>query len=151
MTTGKPTFQSPSAGQRATANRLRREMTEPERALWRAMRNHVPLRGSHFRRQSSLGPHIVDFCCFGSRLVIEVDGEQHGWEINAGKDEQRDAFLQSQGFRVLRFSNHDVRRSMAVVLDTIWAALNDPHFQAVGATPTPSPSPQGGGGQLGAH
>ncbi|WP_406858152.1 endonuclease domain-containing protein [Alsobacter sp. KACC 23698] len=150
MATGKPTYPSRNERQRACATRLRREMTVPERLLWRVVRNHIPLRSTHFRRQVALGPYIADFCCLAARLVVEVDGEQHGWETESRKDAARDAFLHRQGFRVLRFSNHDVRRSMPGVLDTIWAALNEPQSLGLGATPTPSPSPQGGGEHAGA-
>jgi very-short-patch-repair endonuclease len=109
---------------------MRREPTEAERRLWRGLREHVVVSASHFRRQVALGPYIADFCCLGSRLIVEVDGEQHGSEVGLERDAQRSAYLQAEGFRILRFSNRDVMTSMSVVLDTIHASLshfNDKH------------------------
>ena len=124
---------------------MRKEMTEPERRLWKAMRRRLPQDGSHFRRQVSLGPYIADFCCLGERLIVDFDGNQHGLEADLLRDAERDAYLGSQGFRVLRFTNNAVLRELEGVLDTIWAALNGARGE-FRATPTPSPSPRGGGG-----
>jgi very-short-patch-repair endonuclease len=122
--------------QTAQAHAMRVEMTEPERRLWKAIRAHLPLERTHFRRQVSIGPYIVDFCSHSLMLIVEVDGEQHGFEGNRVRDSRRTAFLNSQGYCVLRFSNRDVMLDIGVVLDTIFAAQ---------PTPTPYPSPQGGG------
>ena len=113
-------------------------LTEPERRLWWHLRNRLPLSDTHFRRQVPIGSYIADFCCLGARLVIEVDGGQHTTDQAGAYDNRRTAYLTSQGFRVLRFTNSEVMLNMTTVLDTIHAAL-------VRATPTPSPSPQGGG------
>ncbi len=131
----KPT--SPRA--KSNAARLRRKLTEPEKRLWRHLRDRLPLNETHFRRQVPLGSYIADFCCLGARLVVEVDGGQHTTDRAVAYDNRRTAYLESQGFRVLRFINNEVMLNMNSVLDTIHAAL-------VRATPTPSPSPQGGGG-----
>jgi very-short-patch-repair endonuclease len=125
------------ARQATFAKAMRREMTEPERKLWKAMRWRLPVEGTHFRRQVPLGPYIADFCSYGARLIIEVDGNQHGDDTSITRDAARTAHLESQGYRVLRFSNHDVMVAIDSVLDTIAAALE--------MTPTPNPSPQGGG------
>jgi very-short-patch-repair endonuclease len=116
---------------------MRRAMTEPERKLWKALRWRLPIAATHFRRQVPIGPYIADFCSHGAGLVIEVDGNQHGDDAMRLRDAARTANLNAQGYRVLRFSNHDVMTSIDVVLDTIAAALEP--------TPTPNPSPQGGG------
>ena len=113
---------------------MRRDMTEPERKLWKALRWRLPIEGTHFRRQVSIGPYIADFCSHGAKLIIEVDGEQHGDEMIAMRDSTRTAFLNSAGYRVIRFSNRDVLLEIDSVLNTIAAALE--------ATPTPNPSPQ---------
>ena len=123
---------------KSNAGRLRRALTEPEKRLWRHLRNRLPLSDTHFRRQVPIGSYIADFCCLGARLVIEVDGGRHTTDQAIIYDNQRTAYLESQGLHVLRFSNTDVMLNMNAVLDTIHAAL-------VRATPTPSPSPQGGG------
>lgn len=86
----------------------------------------------------AVGPYIADFCCLGARLIIEVDGNQHGTDKAEVYDAHRTTYLEKEGFRILRFSNFEVMCEIDVVLDTIYAAL-------VSSTPTPGPSPQGGG------
>ena len=81
---------------------------------------------------------IADFCCLKARLVIEVDGNQHGFDENIRADAARTRALEAQGYRVLRFTNREVMTSIDVVLDTILAALGT-------APPTPNPSPRGEG------
>jgi len=76
------------------------------------------LEGIKFRRQEPIGDYIVDFVAFENRLVIEVDGGQHADE-EKDKDTRRDAWLRSQGFRVLRFWNNEVLQNLEGVLETI--------------------------------
>jgi very-short-patch-repair endonuclease len=121
--------------QAAFTKAMRRNMTGPERKLWNALRHGIVMDGSHFRRQVPLGPYIADFRSYGAKVVIEVDGEQHGADGARERDASRTAFLQAKGYRVLRFSNRDVMLHIDIVLDTIVAAL----------APTPTPSPRGGG------
>jgi very-short-patch-repair endonuclease len=101
----------------------------------------VPLAGTHFRRQVSIGPYIADFCSYGAKLIVEVDGNQHGTDGAREQDAVRTAFMQTQGYRVLRFSNRDVMLHIDMVLDTIAASL----------APTPFPSPRGRGESKGNH
>ena len=91
-----------SATTRARA--LRRDSTDAERAMWRILRDRR-LAGFKFRRQQPLGPFFADFACFSHRLIIEIDGGQHA---DNPADERRTAWLERQGFRVLRFWNNDV-------------------------------------------
>ena len=126
---------------RAVARGLRRSLTEPERRLWWHLRHRLPSEGTHFRREVAIGPYVADFCCVGEHLIVEVDGEQHGFDRNRIRDEQRTQFLEQRGFRVLRFSNREVMTSIDIVLDTILAALGT-------SPPTPGPSPQGGGEEV---
>jgi very-short-patch-repair endonuclease len=120
-------------------------MTEAEKRLWWHL-DRVPVEGTHFRRQAAIGPYVVDFVCHGSKLVIEVDGSQHGLDQALQSDADRSAWLSSQGYRVLRFWNNEVLTQVDVVLDTIYAALYTTSPNGARAdTPTPSPSPQGGG------
>jgi len=129
--------------QAAFANAMRQDMNAPERTLWKALRRRVPVEGTHFRRQVLLGPYIADFCSYGAMIVIEVDGNQHG-TVEAGEhDAIRTAFMEAQGYRVLRFSNRDVMLHIDMVLDTIAASLS--------SAPTPNPSPLGGGDVQGNH
>ena len=107
---------------RATARRLRANSTAAEVLLWRELRV-LETKGTHFRRQVPIGPYVVDFACMASRLVIEVDGSQHGEEPNRSRDEMRTRRLESEGYRFLRFWNNDISRNPAGVLDVIYAAL----------------------------
>jgi very-short-patch-repair endonuclease len=126
-------------------------MTPAERRLWWHL-DRVPVPGTHFRRQAPLGPYIVDFVCHSAKLVIEVDGAQHGFKRNAAADLIRTQWLEAQGYRVLRFWNDEVLRQVDGVLDTIYAALySSLSLGGRADTPTPvalratRPSPQGGG------
>jgi very-short-patch-repair endonuclease len=82
--------------------------------------------GFHFRRQAPVGAYIVDFISFRSQLVIEADGGQHGMPEGTQADGARDAFLRSQGFRVLRFWNSDIDANLAGVMESVLSALRDP-------------------------
>jgi very-short-patch-repair endonuclease len=77
------------------------------------------LEGIKFRRQEPIGEYIVDFVAFEQRLVIEVDGGQHADQKEKDKDIQRDVWLGSQGFKVLRFWNNEVLQNLEGVLETI--------------------------------
>jgi very-short-patch-repair endonuclease len=103
------------------ARQLRKNMTDAERWLWYELRARR-FDTSKFRRQASIGPYIVDFVCFESKLVVELDGGQHASQVNF--DGTRTAWLNSQGFRVLRFWNHQLFEESEAVLETIWNALN---------------------------
>ena len=82
--------------------------------------------GFHFRRQAPLGPYIVDFICFGSSVIVEADGGEHGLPEGTERDRIRDAFLRSQGFQILRFWNSDIDQNLEGVMETIFAALKTP-------------------------
>jgi len=99
------------------ARSLRQAATETEKRLWSALRDRR-LGGLKFRRQQSVGPYVVDFICFDRRLIVEADGGQHTAEIDA----PRTAYLERQGFRVIRFWNTDILSNLDVVLETILAA-----------------------------
>ena len=104
------------------AKHLRQNMTDAEKLLWYHLRAYR-LNGKRFRRQQPLGPYIVDFVHFGSRVIVEADGGQHNDSLS---DKERDAWLRSQGFRVLRFWNHEILRRADVVLSVIYEALEAP-------------------------
>ena len=107
---------------RATARRLRVNSTAAEALLWRELRK-LETKGTHFRRQVPIGPYVADFACMASRLIVEVDGSQHGNEPNRLRDEKRTCWLESEGYRVIRFWNNDITQNPTGVLDTIYAAL----------------------------
>jgi very-short-patch-repair endonuclease len=109
---------------RGASRRLRRDQTDWERRLWRHLWR-IPIEGSHFRRQAPIGPYIVDFASHRLRLVIEIDGSQHARAAAATADRQRDDWLASQGYRVLRFWNHEVRFELDAILDTIYGVVEE--------------------------
>jgi very-short-patch-repair endonuclease len=145
---------------RANAKRLRKNETEAEQRLWKALRK-LPLDGSHFRRQVSIGPYVADFACLAARVVVEVDGSQHGEKQAIVYDEKRTAWLESQGYGVLRFWNTDVFTNLEGIVDAIYATvfgstaeearpLKHDRRRRNASTPTPSrfarrPSPSRGG------
>ena len=79
--------------------------------------------GTHFRRQVPIGPYVADFACMAARLIIEVDGSQHGDDAGMQKDAKRTQWLEQEGYRVLRFWNNDVTRNIKGVLEAIHVAL----------------------------
>ena len=97
-----------------------------ERLLWAKLRG-LKL---NIRRQAPIGRFVVDFVHFGSMLVIEVDGPMHDWADRAARDAERTAWLESQGFRVLRFQEQQVRNDLPAIAERI----------AAEAAPPPSPT-----------
>ncbi len=95
-------------------------MTDAELSLWMRLRAEQ-IRGYRFRRQVPIGPYVADFACLKAHLVIEVDGGQHAQ--GQERDDRRTAWLESRGFRVLRFWDNDVLQHTTGVLETIHAAL----------------------------
>ena len=100
---------------------LRKNATDAERKLWSVLRRQQ-LNGFKFRKQVEIDGYIVDFLCAEQRLIIEVDGGQH----SPARDARRTAFLQSQGFRLIRFWNNDVLQNLDGVWTTIEEALSTP-------------------------
>lgn len=70
-----------------------------------------------------MGPYVADFICHAAKLVIEVDGAQHGFDAHIERNQARDAWFVAQDYRVLRFWNHDVLTNLEVILDTIFANI----------------------------
>jgi very-short-patch-repair endonuclease len=117
----KPTWKVPSK-LRSNARALRRNSTDAERILWSQLRDRR-LNGVSFRRQVPIANYIADFVCHAARLVIELDGGQHFSDDQEAADARRGAVIEAKGFRVLRFSNHDVMTNRAGVLEIIAAAV----------------------------
>jgi very-short-patch-repair endonuclease len=101
------------------ARALRRKASATERLLWDLLRDRR-LDGLKFRRQVPVGPYVADFLCHRHRLIIEADGPFHE---NAKGDAARDAWLQLQGYRVLRFSNSAIQNDRYAVLDAVLQAV----------------------------
>ncbi len=118
------------------ARQLRREMTDAEHRLWYHLRNRA-LMGCKFRRQHPIGPYIADFVCLEARLVVELDGAQHA---EMPGDLPRTAFLEADGYCVLRFWNNEAMKQTEAALAVIHDAL------AARLALTPTPLPQAGEG-----
>ena len=104
------------------ARGLRKNMSEAEHRLWLYVRKKQ-LDGFRIRRQHPIGPYIADFVCVAENLIIEVDGETHSTEAELTHDNQRTHYLESQSWRVIRYSNEDVFRHIDNVLEDIFAYL----------------------------
>ncbi|WP_313224190.1 endonuclease domain-containing protein [Stutzerimonas nitrititolerans] len=128
----------PSPAQREFAKRLRNNLTDCERLLWRRLRNRQ-LSGYKFRRQHPFPPYVLDFYCAELRLVVELDGGQHYGDIGLEKDRLRTDYLERQGLEVLRFSNLDVLQNLEGALAEIVCWI-----EAAPLTPTLSPTGRGG-------
>lgn len=103
------------------ARELRRNATDAERLLWKRLRMRQA--DSHkFRRQQPIGQYIVDLDCAEQKLIVEVDGGQHIEQ--AEYDESRRKWLEGQGYRVLRFWNHEVLKTPDAVLAKILQELD---------------------------
>ena len=118
----------------SAAKELRKNSTEAERVMWRHLRLKQ-MGGLKFRRQEQIGHFIVDFVCYERHLVIEADGGQHA--VDREKDAERTCWLEAQGFRVLRFWNHEILTNTAGVLAVIWRQCHAP------LPPAPSHSGEG--------
>jgi very-short-patch-repair endonuclease len=130
VTTHKPPLPTRTL---AYSRRLRREMTDAERKLWQYLRAGR-FDGIKFRRQHPIPPYIADFCCVSARLIIELDGSQHSNEVDAA----RVRYLESQGWRILRFWDNDALIQTEAVLDVIWNAISNRTL-----SPTPLPTGEG--------
>ena len=100
------------------ARTLRKNMTDPERKLWRELSGRAA-GGLRFRRQHPIGPYIVDFICLDRRLVVEVDGEMHALTKQEQHDASRTKWLESEGYRVIRFWSNEVKDNITSVVQTI--------------------------------
>ena len=108
-------------------------MTDAERRIWAQVRGRR-FGGFKFKRQWSLGPYVVDFCCIDRKLVVEIDGGQH----SEARDVRRTKAFEAMGYRVVRFWNNDVFGNLEGVLTNLLAELE--------TGPRPGPLPQAGEG-----
>lgn len=116
----RPQRSTPKIKRRAVE--LRKEQTPAESRLWAYLRGDK-LRGINFRRQHAIGNYIVDFCAIKAKLIIELDGSQHLEQSEY--DAERAVFLESKGYRVLRFWNNDVMNDIHAVIQVIELALEE--------------------------
>jgi very-short-patch-repair endonuclease len=95
----------------------RREMTQSETILWKALRHE--LRAYRFRRQHPIGDYIADFVCLSRRLIVEVDGGYHDTCEQQDDDQMRTDYLNQMGFEVMRFKNEEVDFDVKAVISMI--------------------------------
>ncbi len=105
-----------------TAKQLRVDSTPAEKRLWEQLRNRQ-LEKQKFRRQVPVGPYVVDFICLEKKLIIEIDGWTHSTEAEILNDKRRTSFLESQGFKIIRFQNIEIKEGLDEVLTLIAEAL----------------------------
>jgi very-short-patch-repair endonuclease len=126
------------AALQALAARMRRNPTEPEKRLWRALSNSQ-LEGFKFRRQAVIGGYIADFLCPRRAFVVEVDGDTH----DAAKDRLRDDELAGFGYTVFRVTNHDVMFNIDGVAQAIVSAISAQPARWDSPHPNPTPVREG--------
>jgi very-short-patch-repair endonuclease len=100
------------------AKSFRQRQTDAENLLWNQLRDRK-LNGVKFRRQHCIGKYIVDFACLKNKLIVEIDGGQHNSPIKKADDEQRTAWLEAEGYNVLRYWNNDVQENLEGVIENI--------------------------------
>ncbi|MBC1236858.1 endonuclease domain-containing protein [Nostoc sp. 2RC] len=129
------------------ARQMRHKPTSAENHLWQYLRNRLLL-GYKFRRQHSIDRFIVDFWCSQAQLIIEVDGAIH--QYTQAEDAIRQQFLETQGYKILRFSNEAVLYNTNEVLNKIQSfLLSQPPKTSPSPSYSPSPSKERGlGGEV---
>ncbi len=117
------------------AKGLRKRSTDVEHLLWHRLRAGR-FDGMKFRRQHPIGQYIVDFICLERKLIIELDGGQHTLPDEILKDRKRDAWLEKEGYTVMRFWDNEVLTNTSGILEAIRERLR---------TPSPQSPPHKGG------
>ena len=117
---------------------LRRRPTEAEKFMWRYLKSRQ-LEGLKFRRQEPIGNYVVDFVCYEKKIIVEIDGGQHCVE----RDGNRDRWLESQNFKILRFWNTEVLKNA----QGVWEVIRKNCLSC----DSPSPAPPVKGGEIYEH
>lgn len=102
------------------ARKLRKNQTSQERIMWNLLRNQQ-FQGLKFRRQYPVGNYIVDFICKEIKLIIEIDGGQHNSEDGIEYDIKRTEYLETKGYKVIRFWNNEIDNN----LEGVYQILRD--------------------------
>ena len=103
------------------ARQLRRNPTETEEILWDCVKGKKL--GVRFRRQHPMGKYVLDFYCHQARLVVEIDGDYHHEKHQIAIDKKREEDLVNWGFKVIRFSDEQIKNDISIVLDQIKSFL----------------------------
>ena len=106
----------------SNARTLRKNLTDAEKRLWQKI-NRRQIGSVKFRRQHPIGEYIVDFVCLERNLIVELDGGQHAAQVSY--DKKRTAWLESRGYRVMRFWNNDVLSNTQGVVEKILGAISE--------------------------
>lgn len=114
------------------ARQLRRDSTDAEKRIWRALRSSLP--EFKWRRQMPVGPYFADFACLAEKLIIELDGGQHAQAI--AYDASRTRYLEAQGYRVIRFGNNDVLGNVEGVIQAVTNELSSSPSRSKAAGPS---------------
>jgi very-short-patch-repair endonuclease len=114
------------------ARQLRRDSTDAEKRIWRALRSSLP--EFKWRRQLPIGPYFADLACFAEKLVVELDGGQHAESV--AYDAARTRYLEAQGYRVIRFGNNDVLGNLEGVIQAVAAELSSSPSRSDAAGPS---------------
>ncbi|MEE3349323.1 MAG: endonuclease domain-containing protein [Candidatus Gastranaerophilaceae bacterium] len=104
------------------AKMLRKNMTEQEKVLWNLLRNNQ-FYGLKFRRQVPIGNYVADFVCEIHNVIIELDGGQHNEPENIEKDKQRTDFLESKGYKIIRFWNNEIDNNLEGACEVIYKTI----------------------------
>jgi very-short-patch-repair endonuclease len=130
-----------SERQRNRAKQLRRATTRAETLLWRYLKaNRID--ELSFRRQVPFRNYIADFVCLSVKLIVELDGESHDFTERQKADQHRDAFFESEGFHILRFTNEQVMSNLEGVVEVIRQVASS---RASGLPPSLTLPHKGGG------
>ncbi len=105
------------------ARNLRRNSTIQERRLWNLLKNRQ-FYNLKFKRQQPIGNYIVDFICVEAKLIVEIDGGQHNSDENIVLDQIRTEYLNSLGYKVVRFWNQDIYRNIDGVLERLYEEVS---------------------------
>ena len=123
---------------RQRAKELRRTMSLAEQMMWAALREMRKPTGFKFRHQQPIDPYIVDFVCFGIKLVVELDGSSH--DTTQVYDQKRTDYLNKLGYKVVRFMNEDVLENLEGVIQALYSDAQS----LVERTPPLTPPSRGG-------
>ena len=104
------------------AQNLRKNNTKEENIIWQLLRNRK-FYGYKFKRQVPIGNYIVDFLCYEKSIVVEIDGGEHNTPDALLKDKNRTQYLESQGYKVIRFCNSDVNNNIQGVYEKLMEIL----------------------------
>ncbi len=106
------------------ARNLRNNSTLSEVLFWNEVKGKQIL-GYQFLRQKPIGNFIVDFYCPKLKLVIEIDGDSHGFNRTIQQDKMKEKYLQTIGLEIIRYDDLDIKTSIGSILDHLIDWIHD--------------------------